>query len=448
MSWDKNLENLKKNITQFWGIAEDTLHNIFFLIYSIIYEFNSLFYYINRSIHNNARIAAITAAIILTLFEFYIATTTLTAMTVFTMCMVAIPAAILIWSIIFYTSAAINKYYEKYWKGKYLTKLKSNNLTDNGSLHIKALAIFIALAIFMLVVGPPMLNLITPVVAFVLKDAVLGLSAATTWLFHIGYNILHTALLGLQHGGAEDIMLVISIFAIPFYILGGASLILASIISYLGHTYATILLANLIIIAPILYGMYQDNLKTRSQNGIDQHTDGNIRHHMLLQLSLLARTAVTATIGITVLKICTPALIILMAPYATYIMAASGSIVLGATVFSGKDNILSATFLAIAYSVTTCFFISHYSVAFILAPQMLSIILAVGSGIIGAEILFRATTFIGNGIINNVFNEKSTIATMRNDYRAFVDSCIIATEVRTGKEETDIPMAQAVVITG
>ena len=442
MRWDRNLENLTNNFTQIKEIAGETLHNILFLIYAIIYEFNSLFYYINRSLHNNARTVAITTAIILTLFELYIATAALTAMTVFTMCMVAIPAAILIWAIVFYTSATINKYYERYWKGKYLTQLKSDSLKDNNSGYIKALSIFIALAIFMLIVGTPMVNLITPVVAFVLKDAVLGLSTATTWFFHIGYNILHTALLGLQHGGTEDVMLVIAIFAAPFFILGAISCVLGAVMAYLGHTYTTVLLANLIIIAPIVYGMYQDNREARMQNGIEPYVDGDIKHHMLLQLSLLARVVVTAAIGIIFFNLCAPALITLIAPYATYILVVAGSIALGATVFSGKDNILSATCLAIAYAAATCFLISQYSVAFILAPQLLSIILAVGAGVIGAELMFRATAFLGNGIIDNVFNEKSTIATMRNEYRAFVAGCVVATEVPEGKENPNIPTAE------
>lgn len=440
MNWGKNLQNLNDNIEAAGSVIGGIIHNIGFLIYSIVYELNSMFYYISRALNNNAISLAIALAITLTLFEFYIATATLTAMTFFTSLLITLPAAALIWFVISHTSQLINEYYLTYWKGKYLTKLKAVDAPKPARKFIRAVTILIALAIFMLTLGAPIINLILPVVAFILKDAVLGLSVVSQWSLYIAHNTLHTALLGLQHGGSEDIMAVIVIFAIPFYIIGATSFMLAAIISYLGHAYATYYLASLIVLAPILYGIYQDQCIANAQ---ENKLETSISHHLLLQLALLAKSATAAALCLLTLNFLTPALTALIAPYATYLMVIIGSIALALKLFPGEDNVLSAACLAIVYAATVCFLSLYYSVAFVLAPQLFGIILAIGIGIIGAEIISRTTGFMVDSVISHCFAD-SALAKNHEAYQEFVNSCAVVAEPVQETHDENVIMAEVV----
>jgi hypothetical protein len=410
MNLANKLSNINDNLS---AITAET----FFLAYNFFYDINALLFNASEFICNYTKAISMVITIALISYELYVLALTITIATLVTILL----TSALIFPAINYILAISSKARRGYYNDSHIAKINSLQAGLRHNYFIKNLAILIILVAFILIVAPPLVKFILPIATFILKDAVFVLTTIANWLFYSGNCFLSATQSTAKYGNSNELYFII-IIAFMFYAAGLIPAILASIISYVGHANAMLFLTNFMVIAPVFYSMLKAYSATEDQNIVISNTTISIKYHSMLQLGLVARVATTLMTSATFFKLAGPTLMTLIAPYATYILVLAGVIPLAMMIYNHTNDNLKAFCLAIIYAIATFYLITQNSVAFILAPQLLSIFLALGAGVIATQILFLTTSFIANQAIDKAFKPDSTVTAMRLKYSEFISN--------------------------
>ena len=423
--------------TTIYAGATEVIKTIFYtpiyLFYTTIYSFNYLVFTIVAAFQENDNSAK---ALCIFPLVFFISVPAVTFATLLTTCLFLVAVASIIFLVVNAAATHLNKYYKIFKSVIYIQDRRHNKNLHELSLS----ATFFILC---------MLSLpIIAYISFVLAIAIINLGTMNTIyaLLLVAWDIVFTIklikLIDIEHkapkGESSDAMLYLVMAC--SYIACITIFILLKYCCTVGLIYEEIFSSSMSIIALSTYGIIcfgQDILHNNNSNKKPSKIATNLKYNVVLQLETFARTVSIVAISILAFKVCGPALMALIAPYATYMLVAAGAIALIKTTFS-HDNMLGPTIMAIMaviYAAATCYMITQCSVAFIIAPQLLSIILAIGVGVIGSEVLFYITTCIINQGIDKVFKSGSTVKSIYVEYQAFISSHEITAETVIGATE-------------
>ena len=135
----------------------------------------------------------------------------------------------------------------------------------------------------------------------------------------------------------------------------------------------------------------------------EEPKDNNALYDFLLQLYLFARLSSISVLSIVAFNIITPVLLMpLIVPYATYILVVTGPALLLLIVFYEYNSIsykLRSLSYALLYTAGFCYLIAKYSISFVFAPYILSIVLSVGIGAIGGLITLKIVDFLAKSLM-------------------------------------------------
>ena len=394
-----------------YAIFLNIFQNVVFLFYTIIHDINYLIFLFSNCIHNNSAVIAAASTATLVCFEIYYAAATITAMTIPAVLLTAIPISIVIWQAILHTSYIIKEYYRRHQETKHILNINPGRLSKYPSYFTAAIAALIALAVTLLIILPPFISFMLPAAAFMLEAAVPIFSTISSWIFNILNAMAVTNSSSAEYsssaaaeGDATAILIFIAVI-LALFLTAIILSVLAKTIVYFGPTYLAFYLINFVAIGFVAASMLDNSMRAIEQSNRALNTPEAIIYYFISQFGMLARAITTTALVFLALDLIEVALMTLISPYATYILISIGVIALAVTAPSSKDDRLIVAGVAIFYTA----FICYDSVAFILAPQLISLIIAIGLAIIGAEVL----SLIGNTAVDKVFKVDRT----NNEYR-------------------------------
>ena len=244
-----------------------------------------------------------------------------------------------------------------------------------------------------------------PATAFLLEVAVPIFSTISAWIFNILNAITSTKPSSAEYsssaaaeGDATAILIFIAVILVLFLTATILS-VLAKTIVYFGPAYLAFCLISFAGIGFVAASMLNNSIMAIEQNNRHSTISKTTIYYFIPQLGMLARAIITTNLGLLALDLIKANLMTLISAYATYILMPIGAIAFAITMTSNNNERLIATGAAIFYSAVTCYKARLDSVVFIIAPQLINIILAIGLAIIGAEVL----CFIGSTAVDKAF---------------------------------------------